>query len=89
MPNNCFKTLTLQETYNLMFQEYPDLVNVTQLCMMLGGISTKTAYKILKTNRIDSFKIGRAYKIPKINIITYLHVINIQTSIPHCNALVH
>ncbi|WP_445322169.1 helix-turn-helix domain-containing protein [Paenibacillus sp. FSL M7-1046] len=39
---------------------------------MLGGISSKSAYKILQANRIPHFKIGRAYKIPKIQIIAYL-----------------
>lgn len=55
-----------------MFEQYPDVVNVSQLCEMLGGISCKSAYKLLQANRISHFKIGRAYKIPKIQIIVYL-----------------
>lgn len=54
------------------FDDYPDLVNIKQFCSMLGGISVKTAYKILRNNDIKHFKIGRAYCIPKYSIILYL-----------------
>ncbi len=40
--------------------------NVNQMCKMLGVISIKTRYRILKEkNEINHFKIGSAYKIPK------------------------
>lgn len=55
-----------------MFKEYPDLVNIKQLCCMFGNISLKTGYKLLKSNEIEHFKIGRSYLIPKCNIIDYL-----------------
>jgi excisionase family DNA binding protein len=61
--------------YCLLFKEYPNVVNIEQMCEMLGGISTKTGYKILRENKINHFKIGRAYKIPKISILIYLNVI--------------
>ena len=37
-------TLTYQ---GKLFAEYPDVVSVKQMCIMLGGISMKTAYKLL------------------------------------------
>ena len=40
--------------YKVMFTEYPDVVNVQQLCEMLGGISDKTAYRLLKSGVIKS-----------------------------------
>ncbi|AJG98290.1 DNA-binding protein [Clostridium beijerinckii] len=61
--------------YSLLFREYSDVVNIKEMCEMLGGISTKTGYKILRENKINHFKIGRAYKIPKISILIYLKVI--------------
>ena len=67
--------LKSNEAYKLVFREYPDVVNVEQMCEMLGGISTKTGYRILKENRIKHFKIGRAYKIPKLRIFEYLDVV--------------
>ncbi|MBC7075198.1 MAG: DNA-binding protein [Syntrophomonadaceae bacterium] len=48
------------EAYKLIFQEYPDVVNVEQMCEMLGGISTKTGYRFLRQNQIEHFKIDRA-----------------------------
>lgn len=39
------------------------------------GISTKTAYKLLRENKNQHFKIGRTYKIPKLNILLYINVV--------------
>jgi excisionase family DNA binding protein len=55
-----------------MFEKYQDVVGVDDLCLMLGGISRKLAYKLLKNGDIHSIRIGREYKIPKINVIGYL-----------------
>ncbi|WP_042207652.1 helix-turn-helix domain-containing protein [Paenibacillus durus] len=78
-----------QHIIALMFQSYPDVVNVTQMCDMLGGISTKTAYKLLQANRIQHFKIGRAYKIPKVQIIAYLQSIINPQQVSRFDALMH
>ena len=55
-----------------MFREYPDVVDVDDLCKMLGGISRKLAYRLLTDQEIRSVRIGRSYKIPKICVIEYL-----------------
>ena len=34
-----------QVAYKLLFTEYPDVVNVEQMCEMLGGICDKTAIR--------------------------------------------
>nr|WP_052246102.1 helix-turn-helix domain-containing protein [Clostridium tyrobutyricum] len=60
--------------YCLLFKEYSDVVNIKEMCEMLGGISTKTGYRILREDKINHFKIGREYKIPKISILIYLKV---------------
>ena len=62
---------TLKENYDMMFTSYPDLVNIIQLKEMLG-IGVTLAYRLVKNNTIPAFKIGREYKIPKRNIISYL-----------------
>lgn len=54
------------------FEKYPDVVDVEDLRVMLGGISKKLAYRLLADNEIRSVKIGRTYKIPKICVIEYL-----------------
>ena len=62
---------SLKENYDMMFTSYPDLVNIVQLKEMLG-IGVTLAYRLVKNNTIPAFKIGREYKIPKRNIISYL-----------------
>lgn len=58
--------------YRQMFVSYPDVVNVPKMCEMLGGISTKTGYKLLQDKKIRSIKVGREYRIPKAYILEYL-----------------
>ena len=53
----------------------PDVVNVEQMCEMLGGISTKTGYRLLRSKQIKNIVVGRRYCIPKINIFEYLQVL--------------
>lgn len=65
----------LKENYSLMFTTYPDIVDITQMRKMLGGIGVTLAYKLLKQRKIKSLKIGREYRIPKSCIIQYLLVI--------------
>ena len=66
--------MTGREAYRVMFRDYPDVVTVEQMSRMLG-ISDKTAYALLRDNKIEHFKVGRTYKIPKIHILSYLKVI--------------
>lgn len=62
----------LKENYSLMFTNYPDIVDISQMRKMLGNIGITLAYKLLKQQRIKSIKIGREYRIPKSCIIEYL-----------------
>lgn len=57
---------------NIMFESYPDVVEVDDLRKMLGGISRRLAYRLLADQEIRSVKVGRAYKIPKVCVIEYL-----------------
>ncbi len=54
------------------FQNYPDVVEVTDLCAMLGGIKAKDARQLLQAGNIKSFLIGRKYQVPKECVIDYL-----------------
>lgn len=67
--------MTTEKAYQMFFPEYPDVVNARQMCEMLGGISTKTAYRLLTNGAIASRRIGRSYRIPKINILLYLNLV--------------
>ena len=61
----------VKDNYKLMFTTYPDVVTVSELKDMLG-IGITLAYRLVKSNHIKSLKIGREYKIPKANVISYL-----------------
>ncbi len=54
------------------FQNYPDVVEVTDLCAMLGGVKAKDARQLLQAGKIKSFLIGRKYQVPKECVIDYL-----------------
>lgn len=58
--------------YMKMLKDYPDVLRIGQMCEALGGICTKTGYKLLKEHKIDSVKFGREYLITKISIIDFL-----------------
>lgn len=70
-------TLSGKDAYSLMLKEYPDVLDINQMCDILG-VSTKTGYKILKADTINSLKIGRTYRIPKVHIISFLRMIDEQ-----------
>lgn len=54
------------------FDDYPDVVTFEQLREMLGNIGETLAYKLLRNKEIESFKLGRNYKILKSKVIEYL-----------------
>ena len=68
--------MRMRTHYEKLFAAYPDVVNVQQMCEMLGGICDKTAYKLLRSGEIRSFVIGRHYCIPKLNILKYLELVD-------------
>ena len=63
---------TTKDYYISSFAHFDDVVGVDEMCIMLGGISRKSCYKMLKDKTVGGFKLGKDYKIPKINIIQYL-----------------
>ena len=62
---------TIKQPQSTMFANYPDIVSVEDLMEMLQ-IGQVLAYKLVKKGEIKSRKVGREYKIPKINVISYL-----------------
>ena len=55
-----------------MFANYPDVVDVSELQSMLCNIGKQKAYKLVRENTIKAIKVGKLYRIPKINVITFL-----------------
>lgn len=67
--------IKIKDAYKMMFVDYPDVVSVEQMCEMLGGISTKTGYQLLRNGTIKYMMIGRRYCIPKLYILEYLQLV--------------
>lgn len=55
-----------------MFANYPDVVDVSGLQSMLGNIGKQTAYELVRKGTIKTIKVGKLYRIPKINVIAFL-----------------
>ena len=55
-----------------MFANYPDVVDVSWLQSMLGNIGRQTAYELVRKGTIKAIKVGKLYRIPKINVIAFL-----------------
>ena len=63
----------MKETIEMgLFQDYPDVLTVKDLCRALH-IGRVGAYKLLSDGAIHSFKIGKAYRIPKDSLIAYMN----------------
>ena len=56
------KNIDIQTLYKLLFADYPDIVTVRQLQVMLG-ISRHAAYDLLTDGSIRGLKLGNAYKV--------------------------
>ena len=54
-----------------MFEGYPDVISVSELCEMLG-ISKRLAYRLLDRQEIRSVRVGRVFRIPKTAVIDFL-----------------
>ena len=65
--------LSTQEIYRVVFKEYPDVLDVKQISALLG-VSTKTVYRLLREGSLASLKIGREFRIPKVNVMKYIKV---------------
>ena len=63
--------MTQRQAYRTMFKKYPDVLDIAKMCEMLA-IGSKSAYKLLRDNKIGYLIIGRVYRIPKTNVIDYL-----------------
>ena len=58
-----------------MFNEYDDVITIDELCEMLK-IGKNSAYKLLQSGKIKSFKNGRVWRICKQSVQDFLININ-------------
>ncbi len=72
-------SFTMKDAYSVMLREYPDVMNIEQMSQALG-VSTKTGYGLLKNGKVVCLKVGRAYRIPKVHLLTYMKVMEQEKS---------
>lgn len=53
-----------------MFDKFPDIVNVEDVCKMLH-ISKNTAYKLIHSGKLPAKRIGHIYRIRKADVILF------------------
>lgn len=63
------------ELYQTVFQNYPDVVTVEQVCEMLGGTTRQSVYRLIRKGALKSIQIGKRYLVPKLRVMEYLHII--------------
>ena len=61
------ENLNPRDAYRVMLRDYPDVLNIDQMCEILS-VSTKTGYAILKKGSVQHLKVRRSYRI----LLTYL-----------------
>ena len=62
------------DVYRSVLKDYPDVLTVEEMSRALG-ISTKTGYKLIRENKIESLKVGRSYRIPKAHLLLYMRLV--------------
>jgi excisionase family DNA binding protein len=65
--------LCTQDIYRSVFKEYPDVLDVKQVSDALG-VSTKVVYRLLRSGSIVSLKVGREFRVPKVNVMKYVKI---------------
>lgn len=54
-----------------MFENYSDVVNISDVCKMLH-ISKRTAYALIQTGQLPAKRIGRIYRIRKSDVSQFM-----------------
>ena len=65
--------MSLSDVYETVLKEYPDILTVDEMSKALG-VSSKTGYQLLRDNKVEHLKVGRAYRVPKAHLLSYLRL---------------
>lgn len=66
--------VTVEEAYSSILVEYPDVMNVHQISEILM-ISTKTCYALIRDGELHAIKVGRSFRVPKLDLFNYLNIL--------------
>jgi len=56
-----------------MFEQYPDVVTVRELCEMLK-IGRNTAYRLVQSGAVPAVLVGRQYRVRKTDVESYFSI---------------
>ena len=73
--------ITHNEIYKVVFREYPDVMDAQQASKLLS-VSKKTVYKLIRDGSLTALKVGREFRIPKVNIMRYVKIYGCVDEIP-------
>lgn len=65
--------MSFSDVYETVLKEYPDILTVDEMSKALG-VSSKTGYQLLRDNKVEHLKVGRAYRVPKAHLLSYLRL---------------
>ena len=65
--------MSFSDVYETVLKEYPDILTVDEMSKALG-VSSKTGYQLLRENKVEHLKVGRAYRVPKAHLLSYLRL---------------
>ena len=65
--------MSFNDIYEFVLKEYPDILTVEKMSKDLG-VSSKTGYQLLRENKIEHLKVGRADRVPKAHLLSYLRL---------------
>ena len=65
--------MSFSDVYETVLKEYPDILTVDEMSKALG-VSSKTGYQLLRDNKVEHLKVGRAYRVPKDHLLSYLRL---------------
>jgi len=65
--------MKFNDVYEVVLKEYPYILTVEEISKALG-VSSKTSYQLLRENKIEHLKVGRAYRVPKAHLLSYLRL---------------
>ena len=63
--------INTSELYTATFKGYPDVLDVPQVCEILG-ICRDTAYALIRRGELIALRIGRSYRVPKVHLMKYI-----------------
>ncbi len=65
------EALTTEEAYKVMYEGYPEILRVNDICKMLG-IGRKRAYQLINSGQIRRIPCGRNVLVAKLAVIHYV-----------------